>query len=100
MTEYVQVFRASVDPNNVTELLEVRGPAIAAAQAVCPALRRAELVRLDEGTWLDILVWDAPNGEELLMKHAAALPLVGRMHGLISEVQSVDAGELAHSTAR
>lgn len=97
---YVQVFRAEVEPANAEELLRIRPAAIAEAQAACPVLRRAELVRLDERTWLDILVWGAPDGEEQLMACAEPLPTVGRMHSLIGAVHAVDRGELAHSTAR
>jgi hypothetical protein len=99
MTEHLQ-FRAVVEPEKAEELLEIRGEAIAEAQSVCPALVRAELVRLDERTWLDVLVWSAVDGADQLMARAAELPLLGRMHGLIGEVLSVDLGQLAHSTER
>jgi hypothetical protein len=95
----VQVFRAIVDPANVARLLEIRPAAIAQAQAACPALVRAELVRLHGQTWLDILVWDGPGGPDALMAVAAELPLLGEMHALVGEVLAVDTGELAHSTA-
>lgn len=99
MANEVQVYRATVDPANVARLLQVRPAAIAQAQAACPALLRAELVRLDERTWLDILTWDRLGCAEKLMAVAADIPLLGEMHALISEVIAVDAGELAHSTA-
>ena len=98
MSNVVQVFRAKVDPANVTRLLEIRPKAIAQAQEACPVLLRADLVRLDEETWLDILTWSEPNGAEQLMAVAAELPLLGEMHGLIGEVLTVDNGDLAHST--
>lgn len=100
VSAYVQVFRATVDPTKAEDLLAIRAEAIAQAQQACPALVRAELVRLDERTWLDILVWNAPDGEAQLMAHAGELPLLGRMHALIGEVLSADRGELAHSTTR
>lgn len=98
MANEVQVFRASVDPANAARLVEIRPAAIAQAQAACPALLRAELVRLDERTWLDVLTWDAPGGADKLMAVATNLPLLGEMHALIGEVLAVDTGELAHST--
>jgi hypothetical protein len=39
----------------VERLLEVRPAAIAEAQRLCPELLRADLVRLEDGTWLDVL---------------------------------------------
>lgn len=98
MATSVQVYRAKVDPANVARLLEVRPLAIAQAQAACSALLRAELIRLDESTWLDVLTWSRPDGVDELMSKAADLPLVVKMHGLIGEVLAVETGELAHST--
>ena len=99
MANVVQVFRATVDPADEARLLEIRPAAIAQAQAACPALLRAELVRLDEHTWLDILTWDGPGGAEKLMAQAGELPLLGEMHALVGEVLAIDTGELAHTTA-
>ncbi len=98
MAYEVQVYRAKVDPANVARLLEVRPQAIAQAQAACPMLVRAELIRLDEQTWLDILTWSEPGAADKLMAVAGDLPLLGEMHALIGEVLAVDTGELAHST--
>ncbi|MFC8847431.1 MULTISPECIES: hypothetical protein [unclassified Micromonospora] len=98
MTNEIQVFRATIDPANVSRLLEIRPAALAQAQAACPVLVRAELVRLDEQTWLDILTWSEPGGAAKLMAVAGELPLLGEMHSLLGEVLSVDTGELAHTT--
>ena len=95
----VQVYRTTVDPANVDRLLEIRPSAIAQARAACPLLVRADLIRLDERTWLDILTWSEPGAVDQLMSVAADLPLVGQMHALISEVVAVDTGELAHSVS-
>ncbi|GAB3953681.1 hypothetical protein GCM10029976_094340 [Kribbella albertanoniae] len=98
MPNVVQVFRAKIDPENVAHLLQVRPAAIAQAQAACQALVRAELVRLDDDVWLDILIWSEPDGPEQLMKHAAELPLLAEMHSLVGEMLWAESGELAHST--
>ena len=99
VTHFVQVFRAKVDPANVDRLLEIRPRAIAQAREACPVLVRAELVRLDEETWLDVVTWTAPDGAEQLMARAADLPLLGEMHALIGDVLGVDLGELKDSTS-
>jgi len=74
MANYVQVFRGKVRPDRAAALAELRPKAIAEAQAACPALLHAELVRLDDDTWLDILTWSRPDGAEVLMANAAGLP--------------------------
>ena len=73
----VQVFRAKVDPANVTRLLEIRPRTIVQAQEACAALLRAELIRLDEETWLDVLTWSRPDGVDELMAKAEQRPLLG-----------------------
>ena len=42
-------------------LLELGPAAIAEAQRLCPELLGAELVRLEDGTWLDVLRWSRPG---------------------------------------
>lgn len=92
---FVQVFKSRVRPDNVERLLAVRGPAIEEAQAACPELLAAQLVRVDEETWLDILTWKAADSGDRLMARAAELPLLQEMHGLVEEVVAVDGGEVA-----
>jgi hypothetical protein len=98
MNATVQIFRAKVDPANVEKLLAVRPGAIAQAQAACPVLLRAELIRLDEDIWLDVLIWSEPDGSDQLMRQAANLPLLAEMHALVGEMLAFETGELAHST--
>ena len=73
MTEYLQVWRANVAEGSVERLLELRPAAIAEAQALCPELLGADLVRLEDGTWLDVLRWSCPDGEPV-GRPPAALP--------------------------
>jgi Sigma-70 region 2 len=58
---YLQIFRARVPQQSMAALLEIRPAAIAEAQRLCPELLRAQLVRLDDGTWLDVLTWSRPG---------------------------------------
>jgi hypothetical protein len=98
MSRYLQIFRASVPQANVERLLAVRPEAIAEAQRLCPALIDAELVKFQDGTWLDILTWDQPNGEELLMARASEFVVLPEMHGLLTDVSVPEFGEIQHST--
>ncbi|HXV93042.1 MAG TPA: hypothetical protein VD813_07075 [Pseudonocardia sp.] len=98
MPQHVQVFRARVRPDRVEALTAIRPKAVEEARAACPELLHAELVRVDEETWLDILTWSSPDGLEVLMSRSAGLPALGEMHALIEEVAEVRLGELVHST--
>lgn len=80
-------------------LLAVRPTAIAEAQRLCPALQRAELVHLHDDVWLDVLTWDRPDGMDQLMARADEFDALHAMHGLIGEVESMEVGEIRHSTS-
>ena len=94
MTEYLQVWRARVAEGGVQRLLELRAAAIAEAQGLCPELLAADLVRLEDGTWLDVLRWSCPDGEERLMQHADRFDAVSKMHELLEDATQVGRGEI------
>jgi Carboxypeptidase regulatory-like domain len=51
-------------------------------------------VRGFEGTWLDVLRWSRPDGEERLMRHADRFDAVRRMHQLFEDATQVGRGEI------
>ncbi len=95
---FVDVFQASVPEENVATLLGIRADAIAEAQRLCPQLLSAELVRLDDGQWLDILTWSVPDGAERLMESGAEMKLVAEMHSLFEVAGLPLHGEITHSS--
>jgi hypothetical protein len=99
MSEYLQVFRARVPEESVAALLDIRPAAIAEARRLCPELLGASLVRLDDGTWLDVLRWSRPDGEERLLRRAAEFDAITKMHDLLGEVEAPLRGEIVHTSA-
>ncbi len=94
MARYVQVWKARVPEERVAELLEVREAAIAEAKRLCPELLEADLVRAGDGTWLDVLTWSAPDGEERLLARAEEFDALNRMHALLEEAEAVGRGQV------
>jgi hypothetical protein len=94
MSEYVQVWRARVPEEAVERLLAVRPAAIAEARRLCPELLGADLVRLEDGTWLDVLRWSVPDGEERLMAHAYRFDALVKMHDLLEDAAQIGRGEV------
>lgn len=94
MAEYVQVWRAKVPDVAVEPLLAIRPAAIEEATRLCPELRSARLVDLGDGTWLDVLTWSAPDGEERLMSRAHEFDALVTMHELLEDADLVGRGEV------
>ena len=97
MNEYLQVWRAKVAAGDEEQLLAVRPAAIAEAKRLCPELLRADLVRLGDGTWLDVLTWSVPDGEERLMARAEEFRELHAMHDLLEDAEQLGRGEVALS---
>jgi hypothetical protein len=98
--EYLQIFRAGVPQPSVAALLEIRPAAIAEAQRLCPELLRAQLVRLDDGTWLDVLTWGRPDGQQRPRARVAEFHAVTRMHDLLADVEEPLRGEIVPTSSR
>jgi hypothetical protein len=95
---YIEIYRARIDPGNVDRLLKIRSDAVAEFQRLVPELRRADLVRLDDDVWLDVLTWSAPVSEEQVAEAAEAAPVSAEMHSLMTEMLGHDRGELVHTS--
>jgi hypothetical protein len=95
----IEIYRARIDPANVDRLMEIRAQAVAEFQEQAPELLQADLVRLEDDVWLDVLVWSAPIDEQRISQAAAAAPKSVEMHALIADVLGHDRGEIVHSTS-
>ena len=94
----IEVYRVRIDPANVDRLLEIRAAAVAEFQEQVPELVRADLVRLEDDVWLDILAWSGPVDPDRIAAAAQCTPTSAEMHGLIAAELADDRGELVHST--
>jgi hypothetical protein len=94
----IEIYRVRIDPANVERLLEIRGAAVDEFQEQVPELVRADLVRLADDVWLDILVWSGPVDPGRIDAAAQCTPTSAEMHGLIAAEIGHDRGELVHST--
>jgi hypothetical protein len=99
VSEHVSVFQVRVPEESVARLLEIHSRAIAEAQRLCPELARAELVRLDDGTWLHVLTWSHGDGEQRLMDRAAEFDAVTKLHDLLADGAGEEPmrGEIVHT---
>jgi len=82
----------------VATLLEIEPVAIAEAQRLCPALLRAELVRLDDDRWLHVLRWSCADGEEQLMQRSAEFDAITKLHDLLADGDDGVRGEIVRTS--
>ena len=95
----IEIYRVRIDPANVERLLEIRAAAVAEFQEQVPELVQADLVRLQDDVWLDVLTWSGPVEPDRIAAAAQCTPTSAEMHGLIAEELAHDRGELVHSSA-
>ena len=94
----IEIYRVRIDPADVDRLLEIRAAAVAEFQEQVPELVRADLVRLDDDVWLDILTWSEPVDPDRMNEAAQCTPISAEMHGLIADELGHDQGELVHGS--
>jgi hypothetical protein len=90
----VEIHRIKIDPANVERILQIRGAAMVELQRQCPQLRQADLVRLGDDVWLDILTWSGP----VISRATVQSPTHAEMLALITAELDHDQGERVHTT--
>ena len=94
----IEIYRAKINPDDAERLMQIRATAVDEFRALVPELLQADLVRLEDGVWLDVLTWSEPVAQERIAQAAAGAPTSVEMHNLISEILDHDRGEIVHST--
>ena len=97
MSTIVDVYHATVPAAAAERLLEVRGPAIAGLRERCPGLRRAELIRVDDTRWIDLVVWDSAEARDAAAAHVDATPELRELHALAGVPTAHEHGTLEHA---
>jgi hypothetical protein len=66
---------------------------VAAVLERVPGLRDISLIRLDDGTWVDLVTWSSRDAADQGAKIAATLPEARRWLEHVSQDVSMDLGE-------
>jgi hypothetical protein len=99
MNEIYEVVRSRVEPANEAAMLELRPAMVAAVRRRFPALLDARLVRMDDGTWLDVVRWSSREAADEAAAEFAEIPEAREMSALVAEVLSFEHGVLAEPAA-
>lgn len=99
-TTYLQVWHVRVAAEDADRLLALWPEGMAEAQRLCPQLVRSDLVRLEDGTWFDVLTWSCADGEERLMSLEDQFDAIHKVHALMEEGVQVGRGEIVLTAQR
>src|SRR5919107_3846031 len=97
MPEFYDVVHARVRDGAEDEMLS-RGPALeAGVRQKLPGLLDIRLLRLDDGTYLDVLRWESRGAADAATELFAEVPEAGEIHGFLPEGSGHYRGEVAGS---
>ena len=88
MAVVYEVVHSRLKPDAEDEMFRLRPAFVAAVKTRYPDLLDATLVRLDDGTWLDIVRWKTRRSAEDAAAEAAEILEAAAMMGLIEEMIS------------
>jgi heme-degrading monooxygenase HmoA len=94
MSDVVEFARFKVATESESDFLAARPAMVAAVLERVPGLRDISLIRLDDGTWVDLVIWSSRDAADQGAKIAASLPEARRWLGHVSQDVSMDLGEV------
>jgi hypothetical protein len=95
MPEFYDVVHAKVREGAEGEMLSRRPVLEAAVREKLPGLLDISLVRLEDGTYLDVLRWESREAADAAIEKFAEIPEAGEIHGFLSEDLAHHRGEVA-----
>lgn len=93
MMAAVRTHRYTVQTGNLDAMLERRTNLIDGIRSANPAFSGATLVRLEDGSYLDIWRWESAQDLRRAAEAAAKVPLVGATLSLTADHTTID-GEI------
>ena len=95
MPEFHEIVHARIR-DGVEERMLNRRPALeAAVREKLPGLLDMRLVRLDDGTYLDVLRWESRESADAAVEKFAEIPEAGEIHEFVEEDLAHYRGEAA-----
>jgi heme-degrading monooxygenase HmoA len=90
MPEFYEIVHAKVRDGAEDEMLRRRPVLEAGVREKLPGLLDILLVRLDDGTYLDVLRWESREAADAAIEKFAEVPEAGEIHDFLG------GGDLAH----
>jgi heme-degrading monooxygenase HmoA len=95
MPEFHEIVHARIRDGVEEEMLSRRPALEAAVRQKLPGLLDIRLVRLDDGTYLDVLRWESRAAADAAIEMFSKVPEAGEIHGFLAEGLAHYRGEAA-----
>jgi heme-degrading monooxygenase HmoA len=95
MPEFHEIVHARIRDGVEEEMLSRRPALEAAVRQKLPGLLDIRLVRLDDGTYLDVLRWESRAAADAAIERFSKVPEAGEIHGFLAEDLAHYRGEAA-----
>ena len=90
MPDVYEIVRSRVPEDREAEMLALRPRMIAAMRRRFPELIDARLLKLDDGTWMDVVRWRSRGAAEQAAREFGEVPEARAMTALVEEVLSFE----------
>lgn len=94
MSEFYEVVHSKVREGVEEEMLKRRPVLEAGVRAQLPGLLDIRLVRLDDGTYLDVLRWESREAADAAIEKFPEIPEAEEIHGFLAEDLAHHRGEV------
>lgn len=94
MSGFVQVVHSRVHAGSEQAMLQLRPQFVRAMRQAVPGLREARLVRLDDGTWLDIVEWESRTAADAAGAAHSQVPDAVQIAAHIDSVIAIVQGDV------
>jgi len=93
----LEIARFTARPDEEEALVIERPAMLEALQSECSGLVSAHLAKLDDRTWIDVIVWRTREEALAAQEKAFAIPPVAAWFGHIDEVLAMEHADVAHA---
>jgi heme-degrading monooxygenase HmoA len=90
MPEFIDLVHAKAREGAEEEMISRRPALEAGVKEKLPGLREIRLIRLDDGTYIDLLRWESREAADAAIERFAEVPEAGEIHHFLG------GGDLAH----
>lgn len=95
MPKALEIARFRTKPGADERLLAERPDMLEALRERFPGAGEAHLARLDDGSWIDLIVWDSREQAETAQREVFDHPEIAGWFGHIDEVVAMEHADLA-----